>query len=49
MYYEGAYKMDKAIGVWNFYDSTGAQIHTRTYDSLGKVLSDKEITPPEKK
>ena len=49
MYYEGAYKMDKAIGVWNFYDTTGVQIHVRTYDSLGNVLNDKDITPPEKK
>jgi antitoxin component YwqK of YwqJK toxin-antitoxin module len=49
LYYEGAYKLDKAIGVWNFYDSTGVQIHIRTYDSLGNVLNDKDITPPEKK
>ena len=49
MYYEGAYKMDKAVGVWNFYDTTGLQIHILTYDSLGNVLNDKEVTPPEKK
>lgn len=49
MYYEGAYKLDKAIGVWNFYDSTGVMIHVRTYDSLGNVLNDKDITIPEKK
>ena len=46
MYYEGAYKMDKAIGPWNFYDTSGALIHERSYDSLGKVLNDKDILPP---
>ena len=49
MYYDGEYKMDKAVGVWNFYDSTGVKLHIRTYDSLGKVLGDEDITPPEKK
>ncbi len=49
LFYEGAYKFDKAVGVWNFYDSTGVHIHVRTYDSLGNVLNDKDITPPETK
>jgi antitoxin component YwqK of YwqJK toxin-antitoxin module len=47
MYYEGAYKLDKAVGTWNFYDTSGAPIHVRVYDSLGKVVSDKDIPLPE--
>lgn len=48
-YYEGTYKFDKAIGIWNFYDTSGALSFIRTYDSTGKVLNDKPITPNEKK
>ena len=46
---EGSYKMDKAIGEWNFCDTSGSVIFIRTYDSLGKVLSDKPVTPQTKK
>lgn len=46
---EGTYKLDKAVGEWSFYDTSGLRIFTRMYDSLGKVLSDKPITPNEKK
>lgn len=49
LYYEGTYKRDLAIGVWNFYDTSGAQVHVRTYDSLGKVLSDQPVKAAEKK
>ena len=49
LYYEGDNKQDLAIGEWNFYDSTGAKIFIRTYDSTGKVLSDKPIKAEEKK
>ena len=42
-YYEGDYKQDVAIGLWRYYDSTGAPAIERTYDSLGKVLNDKQI------
>ena len=49
LYYEGAYKQDLAVGTWNFYDTTGTHVHVRTYDSLGQVLSDKQLTAAEKK
>ncbi len=49
VYYEGNYKQDKAIGEWNFYDTSSVKVFIRTYDSTGKVLSDKPITPEEKK
>jgi antitoxin component YwqK of YwqJK toxin-antitoxin module len=43
MYYEGNYKQDVAIGLWRYYDTTGTPAIERTYDSLGKVLSDKQL------
>jgi antitoxin component YwqK of YwqJK toxin-antitoxin module len=49
LYYEGTYKVDKAIGTWNFYDTSGILTFVRTYDSTGKVLNDKPITPGDKK
>ncbi|HWY38167.1 MAG TPA: hypothetical protein VNY73_06380 [Bacteroidia bacterium] len=49
IYYEGTYKLDKAVGVWNFYDTTGTLSLVRTYDSTGKVLSDKPVSPETKK
>ena len=42
-YYEGDYRQDVAVGLWRYYDSTGAPALDRTYDSLGKLLSDKPI------
>ncbi|HXU28682.1 MAG TPA: hypothetical protein VN698_15745 [Bacteroidia bacterium] len=42
-YYEGDYKQDVAIGLWHYYDTTGALAIERTYDSLGKVLKDKNL------
>lgn len=45
LYYEGDYKGDKSVGIWNFYDSSGVRIHIRTYDSLGNILSDKDVAP----
>jgi hypothetical protein len=45
LYYEGGCKFDKAVGVWNFYDSTATLLLVRTYDSAGKVLNEKTITP----
>lgn len=49
LYYEGAYRQDLAVGTWNFYDTSGAQVHVRTYDSLGNVLSDKQVIAGERK
>lgn len=46
---EGNYKMDKPVGDWNFYDTSGIKIFVRTYDSLGKVLADKPLTSETKK
>lgn len=46
---EGVYKLDKPVGVWNFYDTSGVIIFVRTYDSTGKVLSDKPVPPETKK
>ena len=43
LYYEGNYKQDVAVGVWNYYDTSGAPVLERTYDSLGKVLKDKNL------
>ncbi|HXD94625.1 MAG TPA: hypothetical protein VNX01_15575 [Bacteroidia bacterium] len=43
VYYEGDYKQDVAIGLWHYYDTTGALAIERTYDSLGKVLKDKNL------
>ncbi len=43
VYYEGDYKQDVAVGTWNYYDTTGAPALERTYDSLGKVLSTKNL------
>jgi antitoxin component YwqK of YwqJK toxin-antitoxin module len=43
VYYEGNYKQDVAVGVWHYYDTTGALAIERTYDSLGKVLNDKNL------
>jgi hypothetical protein len=48
LYYEGDYKQDIAVGLWRFCDSTGTPIKERTYDSLGKVLSDKDLSPIKK-
>jgi antitoxin component YwqK of YwqJK toxin-antitoxin module len=48
-YYEGVYKLDKAVGTWNFYDTSAVLSFVRTYDSTGKVLNDKPITPEQKK
>ncbi|MGZ3866200.1 MAG: toxin-antitoxin system YwqK family antitoxin [Bacteroidia bacterium] len=49
LYYEGIYKMDLAVGQWNFYDTTAKLAFVRTYDSTGKVLNDKPVTPELKK
>ena len=43
LYYEGNYKQDVAVGVWNYYDTSGVPVLERTYDSLGKVLKDKNL------
>jgi len=43
LYYEGDYKQDRAIGVWTYCDSIGKPIEERTYDTLGKLLSDKNL------
>jgi antitoxin component YwqK of YwqJK toxin-antitoxin module len=43
VYYEGNYKQDVAVGLWHYYDTTGALAIERTYDSLGKVLKDKNL------
>jgi antitoxin component YwqK of YwqJK toxin-antitoxin module len=43
VYYEGDYKQDVAVGLWHYYDSTGTPVIERTYDSLGKVLSTKNL------
>jgi antitoxin component YwqK of YwqJK toxin-antitoxin module len=43
MRYEGNYKNDLAVGAWNFYDTLGMLQFVRTYDSTGKVLSDKPV------
>lgn len=43
LYYEGDYKQDIAVGLWNYYDTTGKLAVERTYDSLGKVLKDKNL------
>ncbi len=44
MYYEGRYSHDKSVGIWNFYDTTGNLTVVRTYDSTGKMLSDKPLS-----
>lgn len=49
LYYEGVYKMDLAVGQWNFYDTTATLAFVRTYDSAGKVLNDKPVSPEPKK
>ena len=43
VYYEGDYKQDIAVGLWNYYDTTGKLAVERTYDSLGKILKDKNL------
>lgn len=43
VYYEGDYKQDVAVGTWHYYDTTGAPAVERTYDSLGKVLKEKNL------
>jgi antitoxin component YwqK of YwqJK toxin-antitoxin module len=43
VYYEGDYKQDISVGVWHYYDTTGKLAVERTYDSLGKVLKDKNL------
>ncbi|MEO8762118.1 MAG: hypothetical protein ABI388_11430 [Bacteroidia bacterium] len=43
LYYEGDYKQDKAVGTWIYCDSVGKPIEERIYDTLGKVLSDKNL------
>ena len=43
LYYEGDYNQDKAAGVWTYCDSTGKPIEERTYDTLGKLLNDKNL------
>ena len=43
LYYEGDYKQDVAVGVWKYYDTTGTAVIERTYDSIGKVLSTKDL------
>ncbi|HTA62005.1 MAG TPA: hypothetical protein VK835_06095 [Bacteroidia bacterium] len=42
-YYEGNYKQDISVGVWHYYDTSGTLAIERTYDSLGKVLKDKNL------
>lgn len=49
VYYEGGYKMNKPIGNWNFYDTTGTLVLQRSYDSTGKLLGDKKINPDQLK
>ncbi len=46
LYYEGEFKLDKSVGTWNFYDTSGARVHIRTYDSVGNILSDKDVALP---
>jgi len=43
VYYEGDYKQDISVGIWHYYDTTGKLAVERTYDSLGKVLKDKNL------
>jgi len=43
VYYEGDYKHDISVGVWHYYDTAGTLAIERTYDSLGKVLNDKNL------
>ena len=43
LYYEGDYKQDIAVGLWRYFDTTGVPVVERTYDSLGKVLSTKNL------
>ena len=43
VYYEGDYKHDVTIGTWRYYDTTGKLGLERTYDSLGKLLNDKNL------
>lgn len=42
-YAEGEYRKDLSVGLWRYYDTTGTVIKEVTYDSLGKVISDKNI------
>ncbi|HEX7414159.1 MAG TPA: hypothetical protein VF411_08945 [Bacteroidia bacterium] len=42
-YAEGDYKQDRSVGLWRYYDTTGVVIKEVTYDSLGKVISDKNL------
>ena len=44
-YAEGEYKQDLSVGLWHYYDTTGAFIKEVNYDSTGKVLSEKNIEP----
>ncbi|MFI5142130.1 MAG: toxin-antitoxin system YwqK family antitoxin [Bacteroidia bacterium] len=43
VYYEGNYKQDVSVGTWLYYDTSGTLAIERTYDSLGKVLKDKNL------
>ncbi|MHB8261057.1 MAG: toxin-antitoxin system YwqK family antitoxin [Bacteroidia bacterium] len=42
-YAEGEYRQDLSVGLWRYYDTSGAVIKEVTYDSLGKVISEKNI------
>jgi antitoxin component YwqK of YwqJK toxin-antitoxin module len=48
LYYEGAYSKDLAVGTWTFYDTSGVAMHERRYDSLGHVLSERDIKAGQK-
>jgi antitoxin component YwqK of YwqJK toxin-antitoxin module len=48
IYSEGSCKQGLSVGDWNFYDTSGTKIFVRTYDSTGKVLSDKPVEPQKK-
>ncbi|MBS1647089.1 MAG: hypothetical protein JST67_07100 [Bacteroidetes bacterium] len=42
-YYQGAYKKDIPVGLWLYNDTTGAANLEVTYDSLGKIIQQKNI------
>ena len=42
-YAEGEYRKDVSMGLWKYYDTSGVVIKEVNYDSLGKIISQKDL------